>query len=591
MSSRPDEAIPTTRIGERVEATESATFSFAARSSVVPSLSDFAFLIPILVLFWCTTGVGWLLTDSDTGWHIRTGEWILRNGRVPAVDIFSFTRPGSPWFAWEWLSDVVMAAVHHVAGLRGIVLLSLVLLALTSTCIYRNAVAESGHRLAAIVLTSLAMGASTIHWLARPHLVTPLFAAVFLGTLIRVESTRKTHLLLVLAPLTILWVNLHGGFFVGIVLLITYALGSVAEDLIQQDGVRVLTLAKKYALTAAACLAASLINPYGYRLHIHVAQYLGTSFYAQRISEFQSADFHSFSAAYFETLLALACAAAFWHLASGRLTQVMLLLSWMHLALFSVRNIPIFAAVAAPGIASALHEWLEYAHSCSSPNWLRRFSSSVSELESGLQLIASHSKRDRLHCIPCLAVLTLGVFLAYPGRLKALHAEFDPNRFPVMAISAVSQQAAPESIRLYADWQWGGYLIYRLWPSLKVFDDGRTDFYGPAFVQNGLDVWDAKSNWSTILAQYDVNATLLPVDSALATVLRERPDWTPIYQDQVAVLFEWTGRGKRCFVATQGGFYGRDTEGYECREPCHPQPRREWFIRTCNAGSEASLAR
>lgn len=540
MSSRPNEAIPTTLIGERPEATDSATVSIAARLSPVPSLSDLAFLIPILALFWCTTGVGWLLTDSDTGWHIRTGEWILRNGRVPAVDIFSFTRPGSPWFAWEWLSDVVMAAVHDVAGLRGIVLLSLILLALTSTCIYRNAVAESGHRLIAIVLTALGMAASTIHWLARPHLVTPLLAAIFVGVLIRAERTGKTHLLLVLPPLTILWVNLHGGFFVGIVLLLTYALGSVVQDFIQENRVRVRGRARNYALTAMACLAASLINPYGYRLHIHVAQYLGTSFYVQRISEFQSTDFHSFSAAYFETLLTLAIAAAFWHLASGRLIQVMVLLSWTHLALFSVRNIPIFAVVAAPGIASAFREWLEYARSSSSLKWLRRFSSCVSELESGLRLIASRNKRDRLHSIPCLAVLTLGALLAYLGHLKALHAEFDPNRFPVMAASALPQQAAPNSVRLYASWQWGGYLIYRLWPSLKVFDDGRTDFYGPVFVQDGLDVWDAKSNWSTILAQYHVNAALLPVDSALATVIRERPDWIPVYQDSVAVLFERT---------------------------------------------------
>jgi hypothetical protein len=187
---------------------------------------------------------------------------------------------------------------------------------------------------------------------------------------------------------------------------------------------------------------------------------------------------------------------------------------------------------------------LEYARSSSSLKWLRRFSSSVSELESGLQLIASHRKRDRFHCIPCLAVLTLGVLLAYPGHSKALYAEFDPNRFPVLAASALSQQTAPNSVRLYSSWQWGGYLIYRLWPSLKVFDDGRTDFYGPAFVQDGLDVWDAKSNWSAILAQCHVNATLLPVDSALASVLRERPDWTPVYQDQVAVLFERTDRGK-----------------------------------------------
>ena len=544
MSLRSDETVPGNNIGEQANATRSAAVAPAARDWPLPSLSDAAFLIPILVLLWCTTGVGWLLTDSDTGWHIRTGEWILSNHSVPATDIFSFTKPGSPWFAWEWLSDVLMAAVHHVAGLQGIVLLSLVFLGLTSTCIYRNAVAESGHRLIAIVMTSLAMAASTIHWLARPHLVTPLLAAVFLGTLIRAQRSGKPHFLLVLPPLTILWVNLHGGFFTGIVLLITYAVGSVVEDFIQEDRFCVRTRAKNYALTAVACLAASVINPYGYRLHIHVAQYLGTSFYIQRISEFQSPDFHSFSAAYFETLLVLAIAAAFWHFASGRLIQVMLLLSWAHLALFSVRNIPIFAVVAAPSIASALREWLEYSRTTSSPKWLRQFSNRVSDLEAGLQFIASHRKRDRLHCIPSLAVLTLGVLLAYPGHFKALNAEFDPNRFPVMAASALSQQTAPNSIRLYANWQWGGYLIYRLWPSFKVFDDGRTDFYGPVFVLDGLDVWNAKSNWSAIMAEYDVNAALLPVDSALTTVLRERPDWTSIYQDRVAVLFERTDKSK-----------------------------------------------
>src|SRR5215472_4261043 len=87
--------------------------------SLLPSLSDLAFLIPILVLFWCTTGVPWLLTDSDTGWHIRTGEWILKNHRIPATDLFSFMMFGQPWFAWEWLSDLAMAAIHSHFGLSG----------------------------------------------------------------------------------------------------------------------------------------------------------------------------------------------------------------------------------------------------------------------------------------------------------------------------------------------------------------------------------------------------------------------------------------------------------------------------------------
>ena len=522
---------------------ESPRLAAGAWISLIPSLSDLAFLTPILVLFWCTSGVGWLLTDSDTGWHIRAGEWILKNVRVPATDLFSFTKAGQPWFAWEWLSDVLMAVVHGHSGLAGIVLLSLLVVGATSVCAYRNTLDESGHRVVAIALTGLAMAASTIHWLARPHLVTPLFAVVFCWVLSRVERRANNEgLLSVLPPLTILWVNLHGGFFVGIVLLITYAIGAAAGELVQGTRRNAWVRARKYLFTAGACSITSLLNPYGYRLHVHVAQYLGASFYLQRISEFQSVDFHSFSAAYFETLLVLAIAAAVWHLIAGRWVHVLLLLSWSHLALFSVRNIPIFAVVSAPGIGLAMREWLEYMGSCHPLRWPGKIGASLAELETGLRIIANNHNRRGWHLAPCLTVLAAALLLSHPGRMRALRAEFDRNRFPADAATFLSLKAPP--VRLYSSWQWGGYLIYRLWPSVRVFDDGRTDFYGPAFVEDGLRAWNACPDWAAILARDRVNAALLPIDSALATVLRERSDWKLVYHDRVALLFVKTENGK-----------------------------------------------
>jgi hypothetical protein len=498
---------------------------------LIPTLSDLAFLLPILVLFWSTTGVSWLLTDSDTGWHIRTGEVILQNGCVPAVDLFSFTMSSQPWIAWEWLSDVIMALAHHIGGLAGVVWVAMLLLGMTSVVVYKEAVAESGHRLIAISLTWLAMSASAIHWLARPHLVTPLMAAVFCRILNSVEKKQNPARLSSLPVLTILWANLHGGFFVGIALIGTYAVGAGAEELLLGSSENLWVRSRKYLLAAAACALASLVNPYGYRLHLHIAQYLGTSFYFARISEFQSVDFHSFTAAYFETLLILAIAAAAWQLRSRRLTDALLLLSWSHLALFSARNVPIFAAVAAPSISVAMHEWLE------SETWSRTFKETLRKLEAGVQLLAKRSRGTARHLAPCFAFLLFAVLLAHPGHPKVLRAEFDSSRFPVDATGFLSQQHLVSPLRLYSSWQWGGYLIYRLWPSLRVFDDGRTDFYGPRFVNEGLRAWDADPDWSMVLDRYQVNAALLPVDSALASVMRERDDWKPVYQDGVAVLF------------------------------------------------------
>src|ERR1035438_6015478 len=88
----------------------------------LPSLTDIAFLMPLFFVFMTLNGARTLLGDGDTGWHIRTGEWILANHQVPHVDFFSFTRPGAPWFAWEWLSDVVFATINALGGLQAVAL-------------------------------------------------------------------------------------------------------------------------------------------------------------------------------------------------------------------------------------------------------------------------------------------------------------------------------------------------------------------------------------------------------------------------------------------------------------------------------------
>src|SRR5580704_16705023 len=102
----------------------------------LPSLTDFAFLLPIAFLFGRLDGVQTLLSDCDTGWHIRTGDWMAANRVVPTHDVFSFSKPNGVWFAWEWLSDLIFAGLNHVGGLRAVVLLSLVLLCATFTILF-----------------------------------------------------------------------------------------------------------------------------------------------------------------------------------------------------------------------------------------------------------------------------------------------------------------------------------------------------------------------------------------------------------------------------------------------------------------------
>src|ERR1700740_2639832 len=103
---------------------------------LLPSFADFAFLMPIAFLFGRMDGTKTLLGDCDTGWHIRTGEWILANHHAPAQDIFSFFKPREPWFAWEWLSDIVLAGLNNLGGLQAVVLFSVLLISVTFTGLY-----------------------------------------------------------------------------------------------------------------------------------------------------------------------------------------------------------------------------------------------------------------------------------------------------------------------------------------------------------------------------------------------------------------------------------------------------------------------
>ena len=103
-----------------------------------PSLGDL-FLISLGVWLFAI-GSGWmaLLADGDIGWHIRTGQWILDTRSVPRSDLFSFSRSGASWFAWEWLSDVIFALLCRAWGLAGVVVLAACVIVLAAWAVFRH---------------------------------------------------------------------------------------------------------------------------------------------------------------------------------------------------------------------------------------------------------------------------------------------------------------------------------------------------------------------------------------------------------------------------------------------------------------------
>jgi hypothetical protein len=520
---------------------------------ILPSMLDFAFLMPIAFLFGRMDGTQNLLGDCDTGWHIRTGQWIAANRAAPSHDLFSYSKPDGVWFAWEWLSDLILARLNALGGLAAVALASILLISTVSAVLYLLARRKS-NAIIAILVTMAAAAASSIHWLARPHLFTLLFTVLFYAALERVREgqtrLRGVPYLAILPAATILWTNLHGGFVAGIALVGAYGCGELLRFAFSADreaGRAAGAQALRYFACALACLAASLVNPYTYRLHAHLIAYLADPYQSQRIQEFLSISFHHPVAPFFEAMLLLGAGAAFRSFQRGSYTEAVLLLVWAHAALLAARNIPLFMIVAVPPVAAMLQDWLTQAPHFHVAAWLRR---AFAKLDQTAAEMTRTEDIGRWHIVSAGGTLLVAALLFSPHPPKKFRPEFDPKSYPASAVSLIARDPAA---RVFTYDQWGDYLIYRLYPRTRVFVDGRSDFYGSDFEREYVDALNVKYGWERTLAKFGVNTILLPPSMPLTGALKECSRWRLVYDDGVALVFRSASRSGGETVSAIGG--------------------------------------
>ena len=519
---------------------------------ILPSMTDLAFLMPLVFIFMGMHGAKTLLGDGDTGWHVRTGEWILSHGQVPDKDLFSYTRTGHTWFAWEWLWDVAFAWLHQRWGMGAVVLVSALVICLTSALVFRLAFRKSGNPLIAMALTFLVMASSSIHFLARPHLFTLLFTVVFYTVLERARESNNTRLLWCLPLLTVLWTNLHGGWFLGVVLTGLYGCGELAAGLFGAEPGAWRTAVKRtlpYAVVATLCLAASLVGPYTYHLHVHIWEYLTDSFQREHIQEMLPLSFLNPAARYFEIMLLLGGAACFWHLRRKRYTECLVLVFFAHVGLIASRNVPIFGIAAAPVLALAVAEWLQALEDAPVSAWLRRLARSLRAMGDSM---GEMEGQWRIHLASFAAVALLTAILYAPSPPVNFRARFDAKEFPVKAVASLGD--IPATSRIFTSDQWGDFLIYKRYPKNQVFIDGRSDFYGSRFVEKYLDIVNVNYNWQRHLNEYGVDTVLLQTSAPLAGALKESSRWHVVYDDGDAIVFRTGPRPESTeFSAVTGG--------------------------------------
>jgi hypothetical protein len=451
------------------------------------------------------------LNDPDFWWHLRTGQLVIQNHAVFHTDPFSFTRQGQPWINHEWLSEVFIYAVYRIAGWAGLIV---AFSAATATTLWLVFMRSAGrpYVAAAITLWGALIAAPT--WGVRPHTLSLLLGSVFL--LLLEKSHSRPLLIWWTVPLSLLWVNLHGEYALGVGLIVLFLAGSVLDLAIKIEAwieakPRILHLTG----VIVACLAVVPLNPAGLKMFSYPFNTLHSASMQSYIGEWFSPNFHDKS---YLPLLGMILAIIVGLAASPRRIRpgrIFLLLVTLAAALVSVRHVGIFVLIAVPVLTELIQGLLEL---------------------HGRTLVPVPPKSTSARTVMnFVLLLTFAVFVVIRVRqVTRQQTESENKEFPAAAIAYLKAHRLPGP--LLNHYNWGGYLIWKLYPDYPVFIDGRADLYGDTFMDDFAATYYLRKNWKRNLEQWQIRAVLLPPDSPLVSALKLNPKWNQEYADGQSVI-------------------------------------------------------
>jgi hypothetical protein len=460
----------------------------------IPASAATPWLIGVIVYLLLLTLGPRLLSDPDSYSHIEVGRWILAHRTWPTSDPFSFSMHGEPWIAFEWLSEVIYAAIYELAGWNGVVVFASAMIALTIGLLARFLMRElSAAPAVLIVIAAIVLLAP--HMLARPHVLTLPLMVIWASALVRCMDRGVAPPYWAL-PLLVLWANLHGS----VILALGLVGPAVLEELLGKARAEWPRVLKRWLPFTALALVACCITPYGPKSVLIPFTTLGAGHALSWIGEWRPQDFSHVGP--FELLLL----AGLFGLSRGvklPVVRVLVVLGLLHFALAQVRNADLLAVLVPLYLAGPLaRQW--------------------------------HGQAEPNNAVPTYVAYLVALFVITAATVFAQYRDVRPARniTPEMAVAGADlAHAGP----LLNDYAFGGYLIFA---GIPTFIDGRSELYGGAFIERyNRDIALADlDDFLKLLDQYKIAATLLEPSTPAVALLDRLPDWKRVYGDDVAVV-------------------------------------------------------
>lgn len=484
---------------------------FSGSPAILPDIPGMYGVVVFLMLFIFDGGQA--LIDGDTFWHVKAGITMLERGQLLTQDIFSHTATGIPWTAHEWLSEIIMAGIHQLAGLQGVVLFYFLVASLSFWLLFRITRRLTSDWLA-LLWVSTAFAFCMTHLLARPHVFSWLFGILTLDLLLRANRCRYF-----LPFIIAVWANLHGGFILGLVLQGIFIAGTIL-DAISKGGIRCWRNAlhdqKQAFLILFLSLVFSGINPFGY--HLLIFPFLVTKkVFTTGIGEWlapnmQKEIFFRFYLLAIIFLTSLPRVKIDW-------TNRLLLIFWVNASLAHGRYISMAAIFLVP-LLSQIGNQVQVPFSFKQKN----------QASPGMRL-SPYSGLIALGIV--FSVMLLASTPLSPLRpYMASIISVGPKSHPLAAVEYLKSSSL--SGNMFNKYGWGGYLIYALQPRQPVFIDGRADMYGEDIFSEYRKVVALEKESMEILKKYDVNWVIFPQDTPLIRYLLTTGGWQEVYRDEEA---------------------------------------------------------
>lgn len=469
----------------------------------------------------------------DFWWHLKIGEIIVETGSIPRTDIFSFTAEGTTFVLQNWLTETFYYLIYRLGGLELLIVANTIVLLGALIPIYHlcwDSLRRARPTAVAVGFAVLALAG--VYSNVRPQTVSFLFFSVFYWVLLRYVKGGNSPLW-ILPLLTVLWVNLHGAFVLGLGLILLISLAELTRTMAfgeQPETMPYQKLIRLFIVFLVSCLT-SLINPETSGVYDYVLTVLRDPGSQVYVSEWQPPNIKTFSGLVcFYGPFFISLPIIFYSRRKLNLTELILFLGFAAFGLSSLRNGIWFSLVLSPILASQLAA-TKLSDGLNRSRLQRFWASRVSGASVDRKAVPTVNLAVAL-------LMLLGCVVSAPWIQPLLtHQPLWEEDTPVGAIDYIESQQLRGNI--FHSQAYGDYLIWRLWPHQKTFLDGRVHLFGGDLVEKYSSIFRDRC-WEYWLAPYDIQYLFLRVSSKSERTLMEKAldssNWQLLYEDHLSVL-------------------------------------------------------